>query len=151
MVKIRTRPFLRVWLWSFFSGIILGLGITFLIGWLTGIFNVPAGSDDMAQGFIFVIIMFGVGNLTSYIVAIVVGYRFVLRQGQNTKSYLEKCVPLSILAFFLSMSVLFPLLLFGSLVAAFIVTVAINKVLTQPKVSSNNTPSPPNLNQAGHS
>jgi formate/nitrite transporter FocA (FNT family) len=149
MVKIRTRLFLKVWLWSFFSGILLGLGITLLIGWMTGIFNVPAGSDDMAQGFAFIIILFGIGNLANYIVAIVVGYRFVHRKGQNTKIYLEKCVPLSILAFFLSISVLLPLLLFGSLVAAFIVTVSINKILPQPEVSPINTPALPNLNQAG--
>lgn len=151
MIKVLSRPFLKVWIWSLFSGIILGLGITLLIGWLTGIFNVPAGSDDMAQGFAFIIITFFIGNLTNYVVAIIVGYRFVQKQGQNSKSYLEKSVPLSILAFFLSISILFPLLLFGSLVAAIIVSVSINKVLTHPKVSLNNNPPLANLNQAGRS
>ena len=142
---IQTRLFLKIWLWSLFGGVLLGLGVMMLILWLMG----PAGGDE-AQGFafVFIYIVLCIGNLTSYIVAIAVGSRYVRKQNQNIKAYLTKCIPLSIAAFLLSTCILFPLL-FGSLISAFIVIFSINKILPQPEVSPINTPASPNLNQAG--
>jgi hypothetical protein len=128
---IRSKLFVKIWLRSLLWGVVLGIVIAVLVGALTGAFA-SDGGDDMAGGVVFFALLFGIGNLVSYIVAILMGKRFVRQEQQNVRLYIAKVLPLSIGAFLLSISILFPLLPFGSFIAAFIVTFSIGKIPAGP-------------------
>jgi hypothetical protein len=130
---IRSKLFVKIWLRSLLWGVVLGIGLAIVAGALTGLFA-SDGGDDMAQGVVFFAFLFGIGNLVSYVAAIMTGKRFICQEQQNVRLYLAKVLPLSIVAFLLSISILFPLLPFGSLIAAFIVTFSIGKIPAEPAV-----------------
>jgi len=133
-VVVKSKIFIKIWLWSLLWGIVFGLGLGLLVGKLLGLFNVPNGGDNMAQGLYLSILILSIGSLSSYIIAIVLGSRIVRRREQNVRIYLAKTLPLCIIAFLLSMSILFPLVLFASVIAAFIVTLSISKVVPESGV-----------------
>lgn len=139
MIKatLRSRLFLHIWLWALAVGVVGGIVLTLLIGLVTGNLSSDPSNDSTDYGFLAAILLLGIGNLLSYVTAIVVGNQYVRSHHQGTKLYLAKCVPLSLLAIFLSFSILFPLLLVGSLIAAFIVTFSIRQVL--PELSAPKT------------
>jgi uncharacterized membrane protein len=102
---------------------------------LLGLFQTPSGGDDMAQGFIFFFLLFGIANLVNYITALVIGERYVANRQKDTRIFLAKALPLSVAAFVISW-ILPPLLLFGSAISALVVVISISKIQADPNVVS---------------
>lgn len=131
---LKSKIFIKIWLWSLLWGIVFGIGLSVLIGLLTGLFKPQTGGDDMAQGFVFAFMLLGIGNLTNYVVVLVLGSRYIKQNGQNQKVFFAKAIPLSVLCFILS-CIIVPLLLFGSVLSALVAVTSINRVIPQPSYS----------------